>query len=227
MSDSVLNIPVSSPNIPRYIAIEGPIGVGKTSLAKRLAESFNYDTLLEKSEENPFLDRFYKNPKQNALSTQLFFLFQRAQQLQELRQDDMFEPVRVADFLLEKDRIFASQNLDTDEYQLYENVYDHLTLDAPKPDLVIYLQAPVDVLFGRIQNRGIAYEQSIDRNYLLNLIDAYTNFFHYYDESSLFVVNSAEIDLVNNDEDYSQLVEHILRTPKGTRHFFNPKPALI
>ncbi len=139
----------------------------------------------------------------------------------------MFEPVRVADFLLEKDRIFASQNLDTDEYQLYENVYDHLTLDAPKPDLVIYLQAPVDVLFGRIQNRGIAYEQSIDRNYLLNLIDAYTNFFHYYDESSLFVVNSAEIDLVNNDEDYSQLVEHILSTPKGTRHFFNPKPALI
>jgi deoxyguanosine kinase len=227
VSDSVINIPVSSPNIPRYIAIEGPIGVGKTSLAKRLAESFNYDTLLEKSEENPFLGRFYKNPKQNALSTQLFFLFQRAQQLQELRQEDMFEPVRVADFLLEKDRIFASQNLDTDEYQLYENVYDHLTIDAPKPDLVIYLQAPVEVLLERIQNRGIAYEQSIDRNYLLNLIDAYTNFFHYYDESSLFVVNSADIDLVNNDEDYSQLVEHILSTKKGTRHFFNPKPALI
>ncbi len=227
MSDSVLNIPVSSPNIPRYIAIEGPIGVGKTSLAKRLAESFNYDTLLEKSEENPFLDRFYKSPKQNALSTQLFFLFQRAQQLQELRQEDMFEPVRVADFLLEKDRIFARQNLDADEYQLYENVYKHLTLDAPKPDLVIYLQAPVEVLLARIQNRGIAYEQSIDRNYLLNLIDAYTNFFHYYDESSLFVVNSSEIDLVNNDHDYSQLLEHILSTKKGTRHFFNPKPTLI
>lgn len=227
MSDSVINIPVSSPNIPRYIAIEGPIGVGKTSLAKRLAESFNYDTLLEKSDENPFLDRFYKNPKQNALSTQLFFLFQRAQQLQELRQEDMFEPVRVADFLLEKDRIFARQNLDPDEYQLYENVYKHLTLDAPKPDLVIYLQAPVDVLLGRIQNRGIAYEQSIDRSYLINLIDAYTNFFHYYDESSLFVVNSSEIDLVNNDDDYSQLVEHILGTQKGTRHFFNPKPTLI
>jgi len=227
VSDSVLNIPVSSPNIPRYIAIEGPIGVGKTSLAKRLAESFNYDTLLEKSEENPFLDRFYKSPKQNALSTQLFFLFQRAQQLQELRQEDMFEPVRVADFLLEKDRIFARQNLDADEYQLYENVYKHLTLDAPKPDLVIYLQAPVEVLLARIQNRGIAYEQSIDRNYLLNLIDAYTNFFHYYDESSLFVVNSSEIDLVNNDHDYSQLLEHILSTKKGTRHFFNPKPTLI
>lgn len=227
MSDSVTSIPVSSPNLPRYIAIEGPIGVGKTSLAKRLAASFNYDMLLEKSEDNPFLDRFYKNPKQNALSTQLFFLFQRAQQLQELRQDDMFEPVRVADFLMEKDRIFARQNLDADEFQLYENVYDHLTIDAPKPDLVIYLQAPVDVLFERIQNRGIAYEQSIDRSYLLNLIDAYTNFFHYYDESSLFVVNSAEIDLVNNDEDYSQLVEHILSNTKGSRHFFNPKPVLI
>jgi deoxyadenosine/deoxycytidine kinase len=227
VSDSVTSIPISDPNIPRYIAIEGPIGVGKTSLAKRLAASFNYDTLLEKSEDNPFLSRFYKNPKQNALSTQLFFLFQRAQQLQELRQDDMFEPVRVADFLMEKDRIFARQNLDADEYQLYENVYDHLTIDAPKPDLVIYLQAPVDVLFERIQNRGIAYEQSIDRNYLLNLIDAYTNFFHYYDESTLFVVNSAEIDLVNNDEDYDQLVEHILNTRKGSRHFFNPKPALI
>jgi deoxyguanosine kinase len=227
VSDSVTNISVSSPNIPRYIAIEGPIGVGKTSLAKRLAASFNYDMLLEKSEDNPFLDRFYKNPKQNALSTQLFFLFQRAQQLQGLRQDDMFEPVRVADFLMEKDRIFAHQNLDTDEYQLYENVYDHLTIDAPKPDLVIYLQAPVDVLFERIQNRGIAYEQSIDRNYLLNLIDAYTNFFHYYDESSLLVVNSAEIDLVNNDDDYTQLVEHIISNTKGSRHFFNPKPALI
>ena len=227
MSDSVTSIPLNDPNTPRYIAIEGPIGVGKTSLAKRLAASFNYDMLLEKSEDNPFLDRFYKNPKQNALSTQLFFLFQRAQQLQELRQNDMFEPVRVADFLMEKDRIFAQQNLDTDEFQLYENVYEHLTIDAPKPDLVIYLQAPVDVLYERIQNRGIAYEQSIDRTYLLNLIDAYTNFFHYYDESSLFVVNSAEIDLVNSDDDYSQLVEHILSTRKGTRHFFNPKPTLI
>ncbi len=227
MSDSLVSKPAVTSDIPRYIAIEGPIGVGKTSLAKRLATSFNYDMLLEKSDENPFLDRFYKNPRQNALSTQLFFLFQRAQQLQELRQDDMFEPVRVADFLMEKDRIFARQNLDADEYQLYENVYEHLTIDAPKPDLVIYLQAPVEVLFSRIQNRGIAYEQSIDRSYLLNLIDAYTSFFHYYDETSLLVVNSADIDLVNNDEDYDQLLDHIIRVKKGSRHFFNPKPALI
>lgn len=214
-------------SIPRYIAIEGPIGVGKTSLAKRLAESFNYDILLEKSDENPFLDRFYQNPRQHALATQLFFLFQRTQQLQDLRQDDMFEPVRVADFLIEKDRLFARQNLDGDEFQLYENVYQHLTIDAPKPDLVIYLQAPADVLFERIQNRGIASEQLIDRAYLLNLIDAYTNYFHYYDESTLLVVNSAEIDLVNNNEDYELLVSHIKSIQKGSRHFFNPKPALL
>ena len=128
--------------LPAYIAIEGPIGVGKTSLTRRLADTFNYDVLLEKSNENPFLDRFYQNPRQHALSTQLFFLFQRSQQLQELRQDDMFEPVRVSDFLIDKDQLFAQQNLDLDEYELYLKVYRHLTMDAPTPDLVIYLQAP-------------------------------------------------------------------------------------
>tara|TARA_R110002110_G_scaffold95455_1_gene246892 strand:+ start:477871 stop:478518 length:648 start_codon:yes stop_codon:yes gene_type:complete len=214
-------------NIPRYIAIEGPIGVGKTSLARRLAETFNYDILLEKSEDNPFLDRFYQNPRQHALATQLFFLFQRTQQLQNIRQDDMFEPVRVADFLIEKDRIFAHQNLDKDEYTLYENVYRHLTIDAPEPDLVIYLQAPVDVLFDRIQTRGIESEQLIEKDYLLELIEAYTSFFHYYDKSTLLVVNSAEIDLVNNDHDYQQLVDHIQSIRKGSRHFYNPKPTLL
>ena len=119
---------------PRYIAVEGPIGVGKTSLAKRLAKSFNYEILLEKSDDNPFLERFYHDPRQMALATQLFFLFQRSQQIQELRQDDMFEPVRVADFLMEKDRLFARQNLDNDEFRLYENVYQHLTIDAPQPE---------------------------------------------------------------------------------------------
>ena len=125
---------------PRYIAIEGPIGVGKTSLSKRLADSFNYELLLEKSEENPFLDRFYKEPKQYALSTQLFFLLQRAQQLQDLRQEDMFQPLRIADFLIDKDQLFAKENLDPDEYTLYLNVFKHLTVDAPVPSLVIYLQ---------------------------------------------------------------------------------------
>jgi len=214
-------------SIPRYIAVEGPIGVGKTSLAKRLAKSFNYEILLEKSDENPFLERFYHDPRQMALATQLFFLFQRAQQIQDLRQDDMFEPVRVADFLMEKDRLFARQNLDNDEFELYQNVYKHLTIDAPRSDLVIYLQAPVDTLLERIQKRGIEAEQLIERPYLENLIDAYTQFFHYYDDSTLLMVNSAEIDLVNNDDDYNQLLDYILTTRKGSRNYFNPKPSLL
>lgn len=217
----------SSKAIPRYIAVEGPIGVGKTSLAKRLARSFNYEILLEKNDENPFLDRFYHNPRQNALATQLFFLFQRAQQIQDLRQDDMFEPVRVADFLMEKDQLFARENLDKDEFELYENVYKHLTIDAPQPDLVIYLQAPVNVLLDRIHNRGIPAEQLIEKQYLENLIDAYTNFFHYYDKGTLLVVNSAEIDLVNRDDDYELLLDYILTTRKGSRNYFNPKPTLL
>jgi deoxyguanosine kinase len=214
-------------SIPRYIAVEGPIGVGKTSLAKRLARSFNYEILLEQSEENPFLERFYHDPRQMALATQLFFLFQRAQQIQDLRQDDMFEPVRVADFLMEKDRLFARQNLDKDEFSLYEKVYEHLTIDAPQPDLVIYLQAPVEILVERIQKRGIEAEQLIEQQYLDKLIDAYTEFFHYYDESTLLVVNSSEIDLVNNDKDYEQLLDFILTTRKGSRNYFNPKPSLL
>ncbi|MES2606939.1 MAG: deoxynucleoside kinase [Pseudomonadota bacterium] len=213
--------------MPHYIVVEGPIGVGKTSLAKRLAHSFNYEMLLEKSEENPFLDRFYHNPKQHALATQLFFLFQRAQQLQQLRQNDLFEPVRVADFLIEKDRLFAKLNLDADEFGLYENVYDHLTIDAPTPDLVIYLQAPVEVLMQRINKRGIPAEQMINEQYLTNLTNAYTEFFHYYDKSTLLVVNSADVNFVRSDEDYELLLRHIRGMRKGSRNYFNPRPSLL
>ena len=215
-----------SRNIPRYIAIEGPIGVGKTSLTKRLAESFNYELLLEKSEENPFLDRFYENSRQHALSTQLFFLFQRAQQIQELRQEDLFKPVRVADFLIDKDHLFALQNLDADEYELYLKVYKHLIIEAPTPDLVIYLQAPTNILLDRIQKRGVKAEQFIELGYLENLNLAYTEFFHYYHKSPLLIVNSAEIDLVSNDGDYQQLVDYILSHPTGT-NYFNPGPSLL
>ena len=211
---------------PEYIAIEGPIGVGKTSLSKRLAESFNYELLLEKSEENPFLDRFYKEPKQYALSTQLFFLLQRAQQLQELRQEDMFQPLRIADFLIDKDQLFAKENLDPDEYALYLNVYNHLTVDAPTPNLVIYLQAPTDVLLDRIRKRGIYSEQLIERDYLENLNNAYTEFFHYYDKAPLLIINTSEINLVTNDEDYQRLIRHVASSPAGT-NFFNPNLSLI
>jgi deoxyadenosine/deoxycytidine kinase len=208
-------------DIPRYIAIEGPIGVGKTSLTKRLAKSFNYELLLEKSDENPFLERFYQNPKKHALSTQLFFLFQRAQQIQQLKQDDMFQPVRVADFLIEKDQLFAQQTLDPDEYALYLNVYNHLTINAPTPNLVIYLQAPTKVLLNRIEKRGILSEQFIELGYLENLSHAYTEFFHYYDKSPLLIINSTEIDLINNEKDYNQLVDYIVSHPTGT-NYFNP-----
>ena len=149
--------------IPRFITVEGPIGVGKTTLAKRLAESFNYETMLERPEENPFLAGFYKNRRQNALATQLFFLFQRAQQIQDMRQQDLFSPVRISDFLIEKDRLFARANLEDNEFALYEQVYSQITIDAPKPDLVIYLQAPVDSLMDRILKRGISEERNIDR----------------------------------------------------------------
>ena len=211
---------------PRFIAVEGPIGVGKTSLTKCLAETFNYELLLENAEENPFLHRFYQNPRQHALATQLFFLFQRAQQIAESRQSDLFEPVRVSDFLIDKDRLFAELNLEKDEYDLYHKVYQHLVIDAPKPDLVIYLQAPTEILLQRIQKRGIPSEQMIESEYLNQLNRAYTEFFHYYSDSKLLIVNSAEIDLVANDEDYEQLVTYILSLPNGT-HYFNPKPTLL
>ncbi|MDT8427643.1 MAG: deoxynucleoside kinase [Pseudomonadales bacterium] len=211
---------------PRFIAVEGPIGVGKTSLAKRLAETFNYAMLLEKPEENPFLERFYHNPRQHALATQLFFLFQRSQQIQDIRQSDLFAPVQIADFLIDKDLLFARQNLDKDEFALYQQVYQHMTIDAPTPDLVIYLQAPTPVLLNRIHKRGLAAEQLIERSYLDRLNQAYTEFFHYYDRSPLLIVNSAEIDLVGNESDYRQLLEHILSKPRGT-NYFNPKPGLL
>lgn len=206
---------------PRFIAVEGAIGVGKTLLARRLASTFNYQTLLEDAEQNPFLERFYHNQKNAALATQLFFLFQRSQQIQDLRQADIFEPVRVSDFLIDKDRLFARINLDEDEYQLYDKVYQQLTIDAPKPDLVIYLQAPVDVLSARIEHRGIASEQHISSDYLTSLNEAYSEFFLYYDDAPLLIVNAEEIDFVNRDQDYAQLVDHLLNIRSG-RHYFNP-----
>jgi deoxyadenosine/deoxycytidine kinase len=154
-------------------------------------------------------------------------LFQRAQQLQQLRQNDLFEPVRVADFLIEKDRLFAKLNLDVDEYRLYENVYDHLTIDAPKPDLVIYLQAPVEILLQRIHKRGIASEQMISEEYLANLVNIYTEFFHYFEKSTLLVVNSTDVNFVRSDEDYELLLRHIRGMRTGTRNYFNPRPSLL
>lgn len=205
----------------RYIVIEGPIGVGKTSLARRLSESLSSELLLEQAEANPFLDRFYRNPRASALPTQLFFLFQRVRQIEELRQADIFSDVRVADFLIEKDRLFAQINLDRHELELYDRVYDSVNVDPPTPDLVVYLQAPVDSLLFRIARRGIEYEQRIERHYLERLNEAYARFFHDYDASPLLIVNAATIDPINNEQHYSVLLDEICRINSG-RHFFNP-----
>jgi deoxyadenosine/deoxycytidine kinase len=211
---------------PGYIVIEGPIGVGKTSLARRLAESFETDLLLEGAGENPFLERFYEDPRTGALPAQLFFLFQRARQVQAMRQADMFQPVRVSDFLMEKDRLFAELNLDADELQLYDQVYNHLMVDAPVPDLVIYLQAPEDVLLKRIARRGIKYERKIDAGYLHRLSEAYARMFLYYEAAPLLIVNAAHINLVDNEDDYQALLEQIHNTRTG-RQYFNPMSATL
>ncbi|MFV1973544.1 MAG: deoxynucleoside kinase [Thiohalobacterales bacterium] len=211
---------------PGYIVVEGPIGVGKTSLARRLAESFETDLLLEGAGDNPFLERFYEDPRTGALPAQLFFLFQRARQVQAMRQADMFQPVRVSDFLMEKDRLFAEINLDADELQLYDQVYNHLTVDALVPDLVIYLQAPEDVLLKRIARRGIRYERKIDADYLRRLSEAYARMFLYYEAAPLLIVNAAHIDLVDNEDDYQALLEQIHLTRTG-RQYFNPMSATI
>jgi deoxyguanosine kinase len=209
----------------QFITIEGPIGVGKTSLARRLAESLGYDLMLERAEENPFLERFYRDPVGAALPTQLFFLFQRVGQIQELRQNDLFSPVRVTDFLLEKDRLFAELTLGPEEFRLYEQVYEQVAVDAPVPDLVVYLQAPVDVLAHRIRRRGIAYELDIQPDYLRRLNEAYMQFFHHYKAAPLLIVNAASIDPINNDADYRLLLDRILNARAG-REYFNPAPSL-
>lgn len=205
----------------KFIVVEGPIGVGKTSLARRLCSSLAAQPVLEQAAQNPFLERFYKNPRAGALPTQLYFLLQRAQQLAALKQADLFAPVRVADYLLEKDRLFARVTLDDAEYELYEQLYAKLDIQAPKPDLVVYLQAPADVLVDRIAKRGIRYEQYIERAYVEKLTQAYARFFHGYDAAPLLIVNAAAIDPVSNEADYQQLFAEIVRTRRG-RHFFNP-----
>lgn len=204
-----------------YIVVEGPIGVGKTTLAKRLAEAYQSDLILERAEDNPFLPRFYQDPKNAALPTQLFFLFQRAQQIQSLRQGDLFQPARIMDFLIDKDRLFAGLTLNPDELNLYQQVYDQLTLEAPQPDLVIYLQAPVDVLLERIEKRAIEYEQLIDEHYLRRVAEAYVEFFYHYDRSPLLIINTADFNLAEGHDDFNLLMQQIRDLPSG-RHYFNP-----
>lgn len=204
---------------PRYIAIEGPIGAGKTSLAKRLAESFSSRLILESVDENPFLPAFYQDRKKHALKTQILFLINRYQQQKELVQHDLFSQTVVCDYLFSKDRIFATLNLSKEELYIYEKIYSLLDVQLPKPDLVVYLQASLDVLKKHIRKRGIAYEKHIDTTYLEELAEAYNRFFFSYHETPLLTVNVTDIDFVKNKTDYENLVREILASKRGTKHF--------
>jgi deoxyadenosine/deoxycytidine kinase len=204
----------------RHIVVEGPIGAGKTSLARRLSDRFGAQQVFEAPQENPFLERFYRDSARYALPTQLFFLFQRVDQLRELAQRDLFDQAAIGDFLLEKDPLFARLTLSDDEYALYRKIYDSLQPQAPAPDLVIYLQADADTLVERVRRRGIAHEASISEAYLRALADAYSRFFHHYEAAPLLIVNTRHLNPVASDADFDLLVQHVAGL-RGRREFFS------
>lgn len=204
-----------------YIIIEGPIGSGKTTLAKRLAGKLDAKLVLENAEDNPFLERFYNNPERHALPTQLFFLFQRTEQLRDLKQPDLFGGGTVADYFLQKDPLFARLTLNDEEFSLYRTIYQHLQLQITPPDLIIYLQTPVDALIDRIAKRGIAYERAINRDYLERLATGYSDFFHQYEASPLLIINNEHLDIGASDDALDYLIDRIAKI-RGRREYFYP-----
>ncbi len=210
-------------NRAKYIVVEGPIGVGKTSLVKILSEELNARTVLEVVEENPFLSNFYTDRQKHAFQTQIFFLLSRFKQQQELTQQDLFNQITVSDYFFAKDRVFAGLTLDSNELSLYERIYSLLQPKVARPDLVIYLQARLDVLLAQIKKRGRDFEKMFDANYLEQVCAAYTDFFHHYDETPLLVVDSSDIDFVGNARDRAGLLEAIYAAGPG-RTLYTPTP---
>ena len=204
-----------------YIVVEGPIGSGKSTLAKLLANEYHANMFSEKAERNPFLPKFYEDMQHYALPTQLFFLFQRANQISELKQKDIFSNGVIADFFLQKDPIFAKLNLDDEEFKLYHQIYQHLELKAPTPDLVIYLQTPVELLRQRVQKRNINYEQRITREYLERIAESYSSYFHNDHDSNVLIVNNENIDLLEDKSALTMLMERINQI-SSIREYFNP-----
>jgi deoxyguanosine kinase len=204
----------------KYLVVEGPIGAGKTTLVKKLAESANAQTLLELPQENPFLEKFYRDTARYALPTQMFFLFQRMNQLRDLAQTDLFQTRMFSDFLLDKDPIFARLTLGDDELNLYQQLYDHLRPQAPVPDLVIYLQAQPETLIERVRKRGVSMESGISELYISKLCESYSRFFYHYDAAPLLIINTEHLNPIESDEDFDLLLTHI-KNMRGKREFFN------
>lgn len=204
----------------RYVVIEGPIGAGKTSLARILCERCGATPMLEQPEANPFLPRFYQDPARYALPTQLYFLFQRVNQIREISQPDLFGRLTVADFMLEKDPLFARLTLTDEEWWLYLQIYSHLKLQAPAPDLVIYLQASPGTLIERVRRRAAAYEKGMPEEYLVRLSETYMRFFHQYSAAPLLIVNSENLNFVDSPADFDLLLERI-NAMRGPREFFS------
>jgi deoxyguanosine kinase len=205
-----------------YIAIEGVIGAGKTTFARQLSEKLKADLILEQFDENPFLVKFYDDRKRFAFQTQMFFLINRYKQQQQLNQQELFSSITVSDYIFEKDKIFAYLNLSGEELKLYESIFPLLERNIPKPDLVIFLQSSIDRLMGNIKLRGRDFERNLNRAYLTELSEAYSNFFFKYNNTPLLIVNTTEIDFVNNEADFEELYHQIFREDRGFIEYFNP-----
>ncbi|HKB86481.1 MAG TPA: deoxynucleoside kinase [Ignavibacteriaceae bacterium] len=217
---------IENPDV-KYIAIEGVIGAGKTSLAKKISDRLKAELILEQFEVNPFLESFYSDRKRFAFQTQMFFLINRFKQQEELNQENLFTEYIVSDYVFDKDRIFAYLNLNGEELKLYESIFPLLSRSLRKPDLVVFLQSSVDRLMYNIKKRSRKIERNLTRSYIEELSDSYTHFFFRYSGTPLLIVNSTEIDFVNNERDFNELFKQIFRKDRGVKEYFKPESKRI